>query len=110
VGRRIDKELGKEQAFFIDGCENDWEQLPRPDLPLTVGIDGGYVHSCNQRSRKEGWFEVIAGKSMRAEGASKCFAFVNNYDSKPKRRLFEVLKSQGIQANQQVTFLSDGAD
>lgn len=23
VGRRIDKELGEEQAFFIDGCEYD---------------------------------------------------------------------------------------
>ena len=110
IGRRIDEQLGEERVFFIDGCENDWERLPRPDLPLTVGIDGGYVHSNNQRSRKEGWFEVIAGKSVTADDDSKCFAFVNNYDSKPKRRLFEVLKSQGMQANQQVTFLSDGAD
>jgi hypothetical protein len=35
---------------------------------------------------------------------------VQSYDTKPKRRLFELLKSQGLQANQQVTFLSDGAD
>jgi hypothetical protein len=110
VGKRIDNELGEEQVFFIDGCEHDWELLPRPGMPLTVGIDGGYVHSNGQRSRKEGWFEVIAGKSVTAEGASKRFAFVNNYDDKPKRRLFEVLKSQGMQPNQQVTFLSDGAD
>jgi hypothetical protein len=47
-------------------------------MPLTVGLDGGYVHSCTQSSRKEGWFEVIAGKSVTAEGASKRFAFVNN--------------------------------
>ena len=80
VGRRIDKELGEERVGFIDGCEHDWDQLPRPDLPLTVGIDGGYVHSNSQRSRKESWFEVIAGKSVTAEGASKCFAYVNNYD------------------------------
>jgi len=110
VGQRIDKELGEERVFFIDGCERDWEQVPRPDMPLTVGIDGGYVHSCAQRSRKYGWFEVIAGKSVTAGGVSKRFAFVNNYDGKPKRRLFEVLKSQGMQPNQQVTFLSDGAD
>jgi len=110
VAQRIDGELGEEQVFFIDGCERDWEQLPRPDLPLTVGLDGGYVHSCAQRSRKEGWFEVIAGKSVTAEGTSKRFAFVQNYDNKPKRRVFEVLKSQGMQANQQVTFLSDGGD
>ncbi len=110
VGQRIDKELGKERMGLIDGCEFEWEQLPRPDLPLTVGIDGGYVHSNSQSSRTEGWFEVIAGKSVTAEGSSKRFAFVNNYDDKPKRRLFEVLKFQGMQANQQVTFLSDGAD
>jgi hypothetical protein len=110
VAQRIDAELGDEQMFFIDGCEVDWEDLPRPDMPLTVGLDGGYVHSCAQRSRKHGWFEVIAGKSVTDDGASKRFAFVHNYDEKPKRRVFEVLKSQGMQMNQQVTFLSDGAD
>jgi hypothetical protein len=97
-------------VFFIDGCERDWEQLPRPDMPLTVGLDGGYIHSCDQRSRKHGWFEAIAGKSVTDDGGSKRFAFVNNYDEKPKRRVFEVLKSQGMQSNQQVTFLSDGGD
>jgi hypothetical protein len=30
--------------------------------------------------------------------------------SKPKRRLFEVLKSQGMQPNQQITFLTDGGE
>ena len=47
---------------------------------------------------------------MTADGASKRFGFVNGYDEKPKRRLFEVLKSQGMLRNQQVTFLSDGGD
>ena len=47
---------------------------------------------------------------MPEEGAAKCFAYVQTYDTKPKRRLFELMKSQGLQANQQVTFLSDGAD
>ena len=30
------------------------------------------------------------------------------YDTKPQRRIFEVLKSEGMLRNQQVTFLSDG--
>ena len=110
VAKRIEDELGEERVMFIDGCERDWAQLPRPDLPLTIGLDGGYVHSCTQRSRRDGWFEVIAGKSVTAEGSSKRFALVQSYDDKPKRRVFEVLKSQGMQANQQVTFLSDGGD
>ena len=32
------------------------------------------------------------------------------YDTKPKRRLFEALKAQGMAANQQVTFLTDGGE
>jgi hypothetical protein len=110
VAQRLEDELGAEQFSFIEGCPRDWEQLPRPDLPLVVGLDGGYVHSSTQRSRRDGWFEVIAGKVMPADGLAKCFGYVQTYDTKPKRRLFEVLTSQGMQANQQVTFLTDGGE
>jgi hypothetical protein len=44
------------------------------------------------------------------EGAAKCFGFVTSYDTKPKRRLAELLKAQGLQMNQAITFLSDGGD
>jgi hypothetical protein len=110
VAARLEGELGEEQFSFIDGCPLDWEELPRPDLPLVVGLDGGYVHSSQQRSRRDGWFEVIAGKVMPADGKPSYFGYVQTYDTKPKRRLFEVLKSQGMQANQQVTFLTDGGE
>jgi hypothetical protein len=110
TGTRLESELGPEQAMFAEGCQAEWDELPRPDLPLTVGLDGGYVHSSQQRSKRDGWFEVIAGKSMPADGSSKCFGFVQTYDRKPKRRLFEVLKSQGMAMNQQVVFLTDGGE
>src|SRR5271165_5168854 len=110
VAERMEAELGEEKWQFIDGCQREWDTLPPPRPPLTVGLDGGFMHAKDQKSRGEGWFEVIAGKSMPEEGAAKCFAYVQTYDTKPKRRLFELLKSQGLQANQQVTFLSDGAD
>ena len=110
TAERLERELGPEQPMFIDGCQAEWDELPRPDLPLAVGLDGGYVHSAAQRSRRDGWFEVVAGKSVPAEGTPKCFGFVQTYDPKPKRRLFEVLKSQGMQMNQQVTFLTDGGE
>jgi len=45
---------------------------------------------------------------MCEEGPSRCFGFVQTYDSKPKHRLFELLKGQGMQMNQQVMFFSDG--
>jgi hypothetical protein len=82
----------------------------RPDLPLVVGLDGGYVHSWTQRSRRDGWFEVIAGKAVPATGKPSCFGYVQTYDKKPKRRLCDVLTSHGMQANQQVTFLTDGGE
>ena len=110
VAQRLDDELGDERFSFIDTCQLDREQLPRPDLPLTVSLDGGYVHSASQRSRRDGWFEAIAGRVNPTDGPSKCFAYVQTYDTKPKRRLFELLKNQGMTANQQVTFLTDGGE
>jgi len=110
TGERLESELGPEQPMFVDGCQRDWDALPRPDQPLTVGLDGGYVHSSQQRCRRDGWFEVIAGKSVPTEGSAKCFGFVQTYDTKPKRRLFEVLRSQGMQMNQQIVFLTDGGE
>jgi hypothetical protein len=115
VAERLEQALGEEQWSFIDSCPAEWSRLPIPNGPLTVGIDGGYVRA----QGKQGWFEVIAGKSLlaftrgeesEAPVSSKCFAFVQTVDQKPKRRLFEVLQSQGHQLNQQITFLSDGGD
>lgn len=80
VAERMEAELGEEKVFSIEGCERDWKQLPQPALPLTVELDGGFVHSSEQTSRTDGWFEVITGKSMTATGTAKCFAFVNTYD------------------------------
>jgi hypothetical protein len=110
VAEHVESELGEEQAQFIQGCPREWEALPPPGPPLVVGLDGGYVHANEPTSRAKGWFEVIAGKSVEAEGKARCFAFVNRYDPKPKRRLYEVLKGQGLQMNQRVVFLSDGGD
>jgi hypothetical protein len=73
-------------------------------------LEGGYVHARHKRSRKSGWFEVIAGKSIPATGAPKCIGFVHPYDTTPKRRLFELLKSLGMQQNQPVTFPPNGGD
>ena len=47
---------------------------------------------------------------MPTDGPARCFSYVQTYDKKPKRRLYEVLTSQGMQANQQVTFLTDGGE
>ena len=115
TAERIEQELGEErQLNRFEGSEQEWERQPLPDGPITVGIDGGYVRAAH----KQGWFEVIAGKSVVAfrrddEGevpSAKCFGFVQTYDEKPRRRLWELMKSQGMQENQQVVFMSDGGE
>jgi hypothetical protein len=110
VAEKMEAELGEEQFMFAHGCPAEWEALPEPDGRLTVGLDGGYVHAREGDNRKAGWFEVIAGKSITWNGEAKTFGFVHKYDEKPKRRLYEVLLSQGLQMNQDITFLSDGGD
>ena len=49
VAKRLENELGEEQWSFIEGCQRDWNQLPPPDGPLTVGIDGGYIRGRNKQ-------------------------------------------------------------
>jgi hypothetical protein len=71
-----------------------------------------------RQSPKKHNFEVIVGKSTLSFGedkddqgpSSKRFGFVQTLDTKPKRRLYEVLHSQGLQMNQDIAFLSDGDD
>src|SRR5664279_4755887 len=46
----LEDEFGDERSAFITGCPAEWAELPRPDLPLVVGLDGGYVHSCTYRT------------------------------------------------------------
>jgi hypothetical protein len=107
VAERMEKELGEERKTFLP------EAVPTPEgkqpIPLgkpafTLGLDGAYVHA----GGRAGWFEVIVGRSVPAAGASKYFGFVHNIEDKPKRRIYEVLRSQGLEADQPVQFLSDG--
>jgi hypothetical protein len=115
LAERLEDELGEEQGVYIEGCPREWGGLPIPDGALTVGIDGGYVKA---QGMEQNVFEVIAGKSILAfrrdeevyEPSSQAFAFVQTYDEKPRRRLFEHLQAHGMQMNQQLEFLSDGSD
>jgi hypothetical protein len=84
----------------VRGTEEDWAVQSLPDGPMTVGIDRGFVRA----RHKAGFFKVIARKSIvafrRAEEqdilSAKRFGFVQIYDTKPRRRLWELLKAQGM--------------
>lgn len=127
VAEREEQSLGEEERCPIQSCQRERDLLPLPDGPLTVGLDGGYVRGrspaplpspSGETPRPSGWFEVITGKSILAfrrddpEPAApsmKCFGLVQSYDTKPKRRFYEMLLAHGMQENQQVTFLSTAA-
>jgi len=115
TAEKMEKELGEErQLNLFEGGEIEQDEQAPPDGPMTVGIDGGYVRAAH----KEGFFEVIAGRSVVAfrraaddeVPESKCFGYVQTYDDKPRQRLYELMKSQGLQDNQQVVFMSDGGE
>ena len=80
-----------------------------------MGIDGGYVRHWVDKKPN---FEGIVGKSVLSVGedadakapSPKRLGFVQTLDTKPKRRLYEVVQSQGVQMNQAIPFLADGDD
>ena len=60
--------------------------------------------------RREANFEVVVGQSIAEDRDSRYFGLVQSFDDKPKRRLLDVLREQGLQMNQDITFLTDGGD
>ena len=96
-------------------CQRDLDDMPPPDGPAYVGVDGGFV-----RDRAGSWFEAIAGKSVpgfRRDAPeddplrpAKCFAFVQAHDDRPRRRLLDVLAAQGYAPNQKLVLMSDGGE
>jgi len=112
VARRLESERGPAQdTSTVDNDAPAENGSAQAAVPLIVGLDGAYVHAQDQPSGTEGWFEVIVGNGLANGGqASKCFAFVSRDDPEPEGRLLELLKAQGPQSNQPVTFLSDGGD
>ena len=105
VAERLEAELPADKCTFMTGVPADWADLPIPDGRVVVGLDGGYVRDWAERKTN---FEVIVGRSMPQDGPSRYLGFVHGHDRKPKLRLIDVLESQGVQANQDITFLTDG--
>jgi hypothetical protein len=107
AAERLEAPLGEERSSFIDGCAADWAALPDPEGEIIVGMDGGFVRGWKDRTAQ---FEVIAGKSVPENRGDRYFGFVQTHDTKPRRRLNQMLRDQGLQMNQDVTFLTDGGE
>src|SRR3954447_10407343 len=78
-----------------------------PREAIIIGIDGGYLRNWHDKQKK---FEVIVGKSMAEDCDDRYFGLVRSQDAAPKRRFCEVLRRQGLPADQPVTVLTDGGD
>ncbi len=87
IVNRKEKELdGKPE--YISGCPRDWGNLPKPDKPITVGIDGGYLTRWHKINKN---FEIIAGKTYSSTKPAKRFGLVQTIDKRPRRRLMHLL-------------------
>jgi hypothetical protein len=89
-----------------DGPAAD-QPLPVPREAIIVGSDGGYLRNWYDKRKK---FEVIVGKSMAEDRDDRYFGLVRSQGDAPKLRFCEVLRAQGLPADQAVTVLTDGGD
>ncbi len=111
AANRMEGELGEERFSFVEGAPRDHAALPPAEGPIIVGMDGGCVRARERDG--EGRltnFEVVVGKSVAADRGDRCFGLVQSLDEKPGRRLHDALQEQGLQMNQEITFLADGED
>ncbi len=107
VAHQVDEQLITDSTSNGEDCFDQPGLLAvEPESSIVMGVDGGYVRDWEH---KKTCFEVIVGKSVPADQPAKCFGFVQGYDQNAKQRISELLSQQGVQDNQRVVFLSDGA-
>ncbi len=106
VVKRQEAELAT-QADFLEKSAYDCDKLPRPGKPMVIRFGGGYVRDCHNRKNN---FEIITGKAYSENIQAKRFGYIHVLEDNPRKRLRSLLNAQGMQTNQQITFLSDGAD
>jgi hypothetical protein len=110
TGERIELRNEQQHHEVLTRFKPEHPYIPEPSPVKAIGIDGGYVRLAGAKSRQEGWFEVIVGKSQREEGRGRCFAYVHRLERDPSQRMQRFVSNEGIRPDQPVTFLSDGAD
>jgi len=108
LATRLDDELDADEFNYINPRSIDRSTVP--DMPMTATRDGGYVHSSDQQSRRDGWFQAVCGTVTTHDGIIRRFGFVPGIDRAPRSRIRGALDTQGLRQDQLVTFLTDGAD
>ena len=57
AAERMEDELGQEQVMFVESYPSERAELPMPDEPLTVGIDGDFVHAQGETTLSRFFYE-----------------------------------------------------
>jgi hypothetical protein len=52
VALRQEAELGDERPRFLEGDPADGKELPVPEGPIIVGLDGAYLRNWHDKGRK----------------------------------------------------------
>ena len=107
VADRHDADLGTGQPDLMEDGPAAGQTSPIALEAVIVGIDGAYLRNWHDKRKK---FEVIVGKSMAEDRNDRYFGLVRSQDAAPERRFCEVLRRQGLPADQPVTVLTDGGD
>ncbi|MBA1159278.1 ISKra4 family transposase [Microvirga mediterraneensis] len=108
AAERMEDDLAEQRTSFTEGTDpRDWEDLSVPEGRMVIGLDGGYIRDWRDRKRN---FELIVGRSIPEEGEARYIGFVHGYDRKPQRRIIDHLRRQGFQADQDLTFITDGGE
>jgi hypothetical protein len=103
VATRQDADLGTSEPGMRDDGLAAGQASPISREAIIVGIDGGYLRNWHDKRKK---FEVLVGKSMAEDRDDRYFGLVRSQDAAPERRFCEVLRRQGLPADQPVTVLA----
>jgi hypothetical protein len=104
------------QITADDGEPGSVEEIAVWDKTATVAediglflADGKKLLSAAQRRIVEAQTTAWVEDRRCCENCGRRATAKGRYDRKPKRRPIDVLESQGVQANQDITFLTDGS-
>jgi len=106
VAKKINGLLGEEKHIYATPFSTV-DPIAFKNESTIVGLDGGYLRSWSDKKTN---FELIVGKSIPNKGNPRVLGLVSSEDEKPKRRLFQMLESQGIKESDGVCFMSDGGE
>ena len=109
TAERMEAKSGEEKWQFIDGCQRNRDALPPPGPPLTVGLDGGFIHAKDQSP----WRRLVLshrGQEHARGGHREMFCLRADLRHKAGAAVVRTDEITRASGNQQVTFLSDGAD